>query len=166
MSYSGQIEQAQTTEVQEDWQRLKDSHKKELIEKGKTKLQDTDLTLFSRPRKGCHHCHGRGFVGYYTKSKTHKSDTIAWCNCVTNAFERALFGGPKIADTNRMTYGEFKDIISRCRSVYNLKEEFDEQNNVYDDNAVQGDDQEDGGARAEAEEGRDDTQASGSLEAA
>jgi hypothetical protein len=127
-------ENAEIEQIKHDWDKLREDQKKEFIEKHKTELTDDDLTVFSKPRVGCKHCYGRGFKGFYQHNQE-----IVLCQCLSNLI--TIHG--KMPDTNnRMSYGQFKAMLAKARSVYNLKEPADESVNEVNSDALQGDNQE------------------------
>jgi len=106
-----------------DWDSIR---KQELYNKisSKTDLKDEDFTIFAKPRSGCSHCYGRGFVGFYASNSTRLPNEPTLCSCVTN---RVALRGEMPDTKDRMSYKEFKDMLARARVVYNLKDSKNEQ---------------------------------------
>ena len=90
--------------------------KGEVLNKKETDDENA-VTIFEKPRSGCHHCYGRGFIGY-------ENSEPKLCACLTNRFVIHK----SLADTkNRLTRREFRDILAAARKAYNLKEPTNEQ---------------------------------------
>jgi hypothetical protein len=71
--------------------------------------------MYELPREGCSHCYGRGFVGHVD----HKE--IVLCRCLTNS-KVVHNQGP----VRPMSDEYFKEMISKAKVVYNIKENKDE----------------------------------------
>lgn len=122
-------------QVSADWDSIRTAQKDKFVTDHKVKLTDEDLTIFSRPRKGCAHCYGKGVEGYYSEDSTKLPGQPALCRCLTNK----LIYHPEAADTNNcLTYGEFKELMRLARLRYNLKEPIDEQTTKMDANSSKG----------------------------
>jgi hypothetical protein len=128
-------------EVSKDWSDLRNSY----IKDHKTELLDDDMTMFPRPRSGCGYCYGTGVEGKYDATSTKSPNQLMLCRCITNK----MFNKINMADTNRMTYGEYREMIRKANIRFgikdettNTKESTNEQNNQSDIVAIQGDNQE------------------------
>lgn len=132
-------------QVAADWDQLKKVEKDRFVKAYQTKLKDDDLTIFSVPRKGCAHCHGTGVEGAYTNESVRLPGQPCLCRCLTNR----LIYHPWQPDPNRLTYKEFKNLMSLARQRYNLKEPEDESSNKVDVSSIQGTSEEDGARRDE-----------------
>lgn len=98
-----------------------------------------DLTIFEKPRKGCHHCHGRGFIGYYSKDSKIMPLQVALCNCLTNRFVIHK----QMPDTiNRLSQTDFNKIKSYAEDIYNLGEKNDNKTKNVGAVSIQEDDKE------------------------
>jgi len=126
-------------QVNADWESIR---KSKFIADHKVKLSDDDITIFSKPRSGCSHCYGTGVEGAYTINSTRLPGQPAICRCLTNK----LVNHPESLDTNRLTYGEFKDLMAKARLRHNLKEPEHEK---MDANTPEGTDQENSTGRNE-----------------
>jgi hypothetical protein len=73
----------------------------EYVKKNRTKLDDDDVTLYPKPRRGCHYCHGTGKEGY-----NFYSGEPQICRCIL----RKLFN-PLIKTTEFMTWKEFSTLM-------------------------------------------------------
>lgn len=142
-------------QVNADWDSIRKAKKEKFISDHKVKLIDDDKTIFSRPRKGCVHCYGKGVEGFYTEDSTKLPGQPALCRCLTNK----LVYHPEAADTtNCLTYGEFKELMRAARLRYNLKEPTDEPSTEMDVTSSEGSIQEVSVSGDEREAGRDNRQ--------
>ena len=119
--YKPDIAPAQETsfeEVSRDWSDIKKAEREDFINGHKTKILDTDTTVFSRPRQGCRYCYGTGVEGVWDEKSLKSPGELKLCRCVTNK----LLSLSNVTDTNCLTYGEFREMISRGKKRYNIKE--------------------------------------------
>lgn len=133
-------------QVAADWKNLKKTDQESLRKK---ETLDTDETLFLSPRGSCKHCYGRGFTGVYD-NRSKLAGEIKLCSCLSNHIMTGLVS----ADTKRkrLTYGDFKKMLSYARKVYNLKEpenEFEQSRELPNDSS-QGNGKEDGNSADQA----------------
>jgi hypothetical protein len=122
-------------DIQADWDDIKKKEKEKFIDAHKVKISDDDLTIFSKPKAGCRRCYGRGFKGYYSKDSTRLPLEVALCECLTNSI---VVNKTFPADTNRMSYGEFKSMMAHARSIYNLEDPNEQSNEVFDGPSEEG----------------------------
>lgn len=106
-------------EVNADWDAIRKQEKDKFIQDHKVELNDDDVTIFKKPRSGCKWCHGRGFEGFYAKDSKRLPLEPVICRCLTN---RLSIRGEMPDANDRMSYGEFRDMLAKARQVYNLKE--------------------------------------------
>jgi hypothetical protein len=132
-------------EVTKDFQELREKY----IRDHKVDITDDDVTMFKRPRKGCHHCYGTGVVGAYDRNSKRMPGQLCLCNCLSNHFG---IESPDGTDTNKyLTYGDFRKMLKAGRLRFNL-EEPNEPDSKTDAASTEGADQ-------ESSEGRDQSSA-------
>jgi hypothetical protein len=79
-------------------------------------LKDEDITIYPKPRKGCHHCYGRGREGWIKGSPV-------ICRCILNGMgHRKPF----------MTWKEFKGLLNETQKLEDVTSETVEATNKKD----------------------------------
>jgi hypothetical protein len=123
-------------QVSADWDAIRKQEREKFIQDHKVELTDDDVTIFKKPRSGCKWCHGRGIEGFYAADSVRMPLQPAICRCLTN---RLSLRGELPDPTERMSYGEFKDMMAQARKRYNLKEPENEQDTENATDTVQSD---------------------------
>ena len=144
------VENPDANDISRDWSDIKKLEREKFIQDHKTELKDDDITVFSRPRSGCKHCHGLGVEGFYAASSKKDPLQVTLCRCVTNN----LVYNKITADTNKyLTYGEFRALLNNAKVRFNLKETKDEQASDVGVDSLQGTHQEVGALGNERQPG-------------
>lgn len=86
-----------------------DQEKESFINEHKTEVNDDDISMFPRPKKGCKFCNESGSEGWNTKT-----EEIVLCRCIKNRIMK-VFDQDKL-----MTYGEIKEMYNKPRRLRGL----------------------------------------------
>jgi hypothetical protein len=104
-----EIDKTSVDQLNQDWLILQDDAKKKFLDEHRTIIDDSDLTVFPRPKESCPKCYGKGFEGVIWGDK---GRDVLICRCIKNAI------GQK--DRECLTYKEFKQMLWHCDQTYNL----------------------------------------------